>query len=116
MIYQFETRAGGRITYTSTVGSQLLHIIGKQPGPRGVIEVADLPAAIGRLEAAVAREKEMNADARRDLDPHARNDSADDADEDRDREPPVSLGQRVFPLLDLLKYALQVREDVTWGL
>jgi hypothetical protein len=118
MIYQFETRAGGRLTYTSVVGSQLLHIIGKQPGPRGVITVEDIPAAIRALEAAVEREKAMPEEQRRILEPHATSESrrADPRDDEREREPPVSLGQRAFPLIDLLKFALSAREDVTWGI
>jgi hypothetical protein len=118
MIYQFETRAGGRLTYTSVVGSQLLHVIGKQPGPRGVITVEDIPAAIRALEAAVAREKAMTQEERRVVEPHATNESrrADPRDDEREREPPVTLGQRAFPFIDLLKFALNAKEDVTWGI
>jgi hypothetical protein len=118
MIYQFETRAGGRLTYTSVIGSQLLHIIGKQPGPRGVITFEDIPAAIRALEAAVAREKSMSEQERRTLEPHATNESrrGDPRDDEREPEPPVTLGQRAFPLIDLLKFAQNAKEDVTWGI
>ena len=118
MIYQFETRAGGRITYTDVVGAQLLHLIGKQPGPRGVITVEDIPAALRVLEAAVQREKEMTAEQRQDLEPHAGDDGrrSDPRDDEREREPPVSLGQRAFPFIDLLKHAQKMNEDVTWGI
>jgi hypothetical protein len=122
MIYQFETQAGGRITYTDVVGAQLLHIIGKQPGPRGVITVEEIPAALRALEAAVQRDREMTLEQRRELEPHAteekrRGDPRDPGrDDGREREPPVSLGQRAFPFIDLLKHALNVKEDVTWGI
>ncbi len=114
MIYQFETQAGGRITYTDVVGAQILHLIGKQPGPRGVITVEEIPAALQALEAAVAREKAMAAEPQPDLEPHASN--ATDRVEEREREPRVTLGQRAFPFVDLLKFALQARENVTWGI
>jgi hypothetical protein len=113
MIYQFETRAGGRITYTDIVGAQILHLIGKQPGPRGVIPVEEIPAALAALEAAVAREKSAGAEERRALDPHASNQSEQD---ERDREPAITLGQRAYPFIDLLRHAQNVREDVTWGI
>jgi cyclopropane-fatty-acyl-phospholipid synthase len=116
MIYNFETRAGGRITYTDVVGARLLHIIGKNPGPRGVITVAEIPAALAALEAAVARERDMAVEQKRELEPHAADDAGDGRDDEREREPPVTLGQRAFPFVDLLKYALEVREDVTWGI
>ncbi len=114
MIYQFETRAGGRITYTDVVGAQILHLIGKQPGPRGVITVDEIPAALRALEAAVAREKAMAAAPNRDLEPHATADA--DREDERAKEPVVTLGQRAFPFVDLLKFALKAREDVTWGI
>lgn len=118
MIYQFETQAGGRITYTDVVGAQLLHIIGKQPGPRGVITVEEIPAALRALEAAVQRDREMTLAQRRELEPHATDEKrrGDPRDDEQEREPPVSLGQRAFPFIDLLKHALNVQEDVTWGI
>lgn len=111
MIYEFTTRAGGRITYASVTGAQILHLIGKQPGPRGVIVVADLPAAIAALESAVERERTQPVAERKVVEPHAGDD-----DEDREREPPVSLAQRAFPMLDLLRFAARENVDVTWGL
>lgn len=114
MIYQFETQAGGRITYTDVVGAQILHLIGKQAGPRGVITVDEIPGALQRLEAAVTRERAMAAGEHRDLEPHATNGTQ--RDDDREREPVVTLGQRAYPFVDLLKFALQQREDVTWGI
>lgn len=118
MIYKFETRAGGRITYTDVVGARLLQIIGKKPGLRGVITVEDIPAALLALEAAVARDREMTLEQRQELEPHAVDDGkrGDPRDDEQEREPPVSLGQRAFPFIDLLKHALNVREDVTWGI
>jgi cyclopropane-fatty-acyl-phospholipid synthase len=115
MIYQFTTRAGGRITYTSTVGAQILHIVGKNPGPRGVITVAEVPAALAALEAAVARERARPPEEQQAVDPHDTRGNTAEEDE-RDRDPPVSLAQRVYPFVDLLKFALREQEDVTWGL
>lgn len=114
MIYQFETQAGGRITYTDVVGAQILHVIGKRPGPRGVITADEIPGALRALEAAVEREKSMAAETKRDLEPHATNDV--ERDDGREREPRITLGQRAFPFVDLLQFALREREDVTWGI
>jgi hypothetical protein len=114
MIYQFETQAGGRITYTDVVGAQILHLIGKQPGPRGVITVDEIPGALRALEAAVAREKAAAATPNPELEPHTSNLSG--RDEDGAREPVVTLGQRAYPFVDLLQFALKARENVTWGI
>lgn len=114
MIYEFQTVAGGKITYTSVVGAQILHAIGKQPGPRGVITVEEIPGALAALDAAIARERERAAEEKRTLEPHAKN-AVDDADE-RERLPVVTLAQRAFPFVDLLKFALREQENVTWGI
>jgi hypothetical protein len=112
MIYEFQTAAGGKITYTDVVGAQLLHVIGKKPGPRGVITVEDIPAALAAIDAAIARARERPAEQKKDLEPHARNET----DEDREKPPVVSLAQRAFPFVDLLKFALREKENVTWGI
>lgn len=113
MIYEFQTAAGGKITYTDVVGAQLLHVIGKNPGTRGVITVEEIPDALAKIDAAIARERERLAEEKRTLDPHATN----DADrEERDDPPVVSLAQRAFPFVDLLKFALREKENVTWGI
>lgn len=113
MIYEFQTVAGGRITYTDLVGAQLLHAIGKNPGPRGVITVEEIPGALAALDAAIARERERQAANERALEPHA----AQDSDATDDEPPPVvSLAQRAFPFVDLLKFALREKESVTWGI
>jgi hypothetical protein len=118
MIYQFETQAGGRITYTDVVGAEILHLIGKQAGPRGVITVDEIPSALQALEAAVVREKARGqavaTGQRSDLEPHATDGTP--RDDEREREPVVTLGQRAYPFVDLLKFALQQRENVTWGI
>jgi hypothetical protein len=113
MIYEFQTAAGGKITYTDVVGAQLLHVIGKNPGPRGVITVEEIPAALAQIDAAIARERARLEDEKRALDPHA----ADAADEDaRGEERAVTLAQRAFPFVELLKFALREKENVTWGI
>lgn len=114
MIYEFQTAAGGKITYTDVVGAQLLHVIGKNPGPRGVITVEEIPGALEAIDAALARERERQADERRTLEPHASGDT-DDEDE-RNKAPVVTLAQRAFPFVDLLKFALREKENVTWGI
>jgi hypothetical protein len=113
MIYEFGTAAGGRITYTDVVGSQLLHVIGKSPGPRGVIMVEEIPGALERIDAAIARERERLAEERQALEPHA----PKATDEDEAQRPVVpTLAQRAFPFVELLRFALRERENVTWGI
>lgn len=113
MIYEFQTAAGGKITYTDLVGAQLLQVIGKKPGPRGMITVEEMPAALAAIDAAIARERERQAQDSDPLEPHASNDADDD---ERETMPVVTLAQRAFPFVDLLKFALREKENVTWGI
>lgn len=113
MIYEFQTAAGGKITYTDLVGAQLLQAIGKKPGPRGVITVEEIPGALAAIDDAIARERERRSQEKQALEPHASN--AADEDE-REQQPFVTLAQRAFPFVDLLKFALRENENVTWGI
>lgn len=119
MVYVFTTQAGGRITYTDLVGATLLQIVGKRPGPRGVITPAEIPGAIAAIEAAIARGFEMPEEERRELAPHADDDRrrrTKDRDEDEEEEPPISLASRAQPFVELLRLAQRENENVTWGI
>lgn len=103
MLYEFKSKAAGTVTMTGAVAERLLAIVGKAPGPRGIFTVEQMGPAIAALQAAVDREKaEGGADA-------------DDDAEPRDSPRAVSLGQRAWPLIDLLKAAMKADQVVTWG-
>ena len=100
MIYKFKSKAAGDLIMTQPVGERVLALIGKANTPQGIIEVDQLPAAIGALEAAVATEA-----------PRSANDD-DDAAGQADR---VSLRQRVWPMVEMMKRALAEKQPITWG-
>lgn len=103
MLYEFKSRAAGTVTMTAAVAERLLAIVGKTPGPHGVFTVEQMGPAISALQAAVAREKA---------------ESAPDDDDDRDRRDgarSVSLAQRAWPLIELLRAAMKAEQVVTWG-
>jgi hypothetical protein len=79
-----------------------LRLIGREPAPKGIFEVAHMPAVIAALESAVAQDEAARQD--------------DGADEPaRGKGDGVTLRQRVWPLVDLLKRAQAAREPITWG-
>jgi hypothetical protein len=101
MIYKFRSKAAGDVIMTQPVGERVLALIGKDRTPQGIIEVDQLPAAIAALEAAVAAEA-----------PRSANEDDDAAAGRADR---VSLRQRAWPMVEMMKRALAERQPITWG-
>ncbi len=106
MIYRFSSKAAGDLVMLGANGDELLRILGREPAPKGIIEVAAMPAAIAALEAALeAAETAPNTDIDTD---------ADDGDE-RAGERRISLRQRVWPMLAMLRRAMAEDTPVVWG-
>lgn len=111
MIYEFKCRAAGTVVMTQKVAEQVLGIIGKEPGPQGIILPAQMPAAIRALEAAVEREREEERQAKE----HPKPASEDEERDDEERRPVVTLGQRAWPFVEMLKEAVAADREITWG-
>ena len=112
MIYKFKSKAAGDVIMLGPNGDKVLGILGKDATPQGIIEPAQMPAAIQALSDAVAaddaaRARRANQAKGEEAEGH---DSA--AGSARD---PVSLRQRVWPLVEMLKRAQAANEAVTWG-
>jgi hypothetical protein len=106
MLYKFKSKAGSDVIMMGPNGDEVLRVIGKSPAAQGIIEPAAMPAAIAAIEQAVAadearrREQETEAEAEgRTLPPQEK----------------VSLRQRAWPLVDLMKRAHPAGQDIVWG-
>jgi hypothetical protein len=97
MLVKFDSDAGA-ITMFGDVAVTLLKLMGQSGGIPGAILAADIPAALEKLQKAVATQAAH---------PKARPD-------DETEEPNVSLRQRAFPLIELLQRAAQRKADVIW--
>ncbi len=105
MLYEFKSMATGNVVMTQKVAERLLAIIGKTPGPTGIILPEQMPAAIRALEAAIAEERAQGT-----------GDEREEEDErDPGRGPAVTLAQRAWPLIDMLTTAAQAEREITWG-
>lgn len=100
MLVTFTTDDYGDIIMFGDVALALLHMMGHSRTVPGAILAADVPAALGRLRAAVA--------AARAAPPVV------DEDEAETGEPAVSLAKRALPLLDLLAAAAKSNSRVMW--
>jgi hypothetical protein len=110
MLYEFKSRATGTVVMTGQVAEQVLAIVGKAPGPQGIFTVEQMGPAIAALQAAIERERTERESDARDADHHR-----DDEDE-ADRTPSISLAQRAWPLMDMLRAARAADQAVTWGI
>ncbi len=100
MIYKFKSPAAGDLIMTQPVGDRVLSLIGKEPSAQGIIDVDQLQAAIAALEAAVAAESPKPAN--QDDGGHGKGDT-------------VSLRQRVWPMVEMMKLALAEKQPIVWG-
>jgi hypothetical protein len=106
MTYLFKSKAAGDVLMLEASGDQLLRIIGKEPAAKGIIEPAAMPAAIKAIEAAVAREEACLA-------------QTEGAEAQTDRtaaeDGGVTLRQRAWPFLEMLKSAHAAAKEIVWG-
>ena len=101
MAVTFKTRASGDITMLDANAGQVLKIIGKEFGVRGVITAAEAPLAISRLKAALAAQGgERGPDE--ETEPEAARDH-------------VPLKTRVQPFVEMLERAQAGANDILWG-
>lgn len=99
MIYKFKSAASGDLIMLGPQGDQLLRLLGREPAPKGIIEPTAMPAAIVTLQTAAAAEEDQG--------------STDDAE--APVRPAVSLRQRLWPMIDMLRRSQAANEPVVWG-
>jgi hypothetical protein len=106
----FRSKAAAEIFMFVETAQRLLQILGKAGTQRGVIRADEVADALNRLTVAVDREKTELREQR-----EAR--QSDERAGKAHGEPlaPITLGQRAFPLIEMLRAAQRKRVDVTWG-
>ncbi|TFZ06547.1 DUF1840 domain-containing protein [Ramlibacter henchirensis] len=106
MLYKFKSKAAGDLIMLEPNGRRVLEIIGKDPGPKGIIEPSQMPGAVAALEAAIAREE-------------ADQQAAIDEAKAKGQVPPkfdaVSLRQRALPFMDMLRRCEKAGKEIVWG-
>ncbi|MDY0330663.1 MAG: DUF1840 domain-containing protein [Thiomonas sp.] len=106
MIYKFQSKADSDLFMNAGPAQRILSIIGKSAGPQGIIEPAEMPAAIAALEAAVQEEEQARNAA---LEADAADGQAASAAQ------PIGLKQRAWPFIQMLKRCQQADTPVVWG-
>ena len=106
MIYKFKSKAAGDVIMMSASGDQVLRILGREPAAKGILEVAAMPAAIQAIEAAVMQDEQVRQQA-----------EAEAAAEGKPLAPheSVTLRQRAWPLLEMIKRSHAAQAEIVWG-
>ena len=99
MIYKFRSKAAGDTLMLGPQGDQVMAILGREPAAKGIIEPQAMPSAILALQQAADADAARRAEAGPDV-------------AQRD---PVSLRQRVWPLVEMLRAAQAADEPIVWG-
>jgi hypothetical protein len=106
MTYLFRSKAAGDVLMLSTSGDQLLRIIGKESAPTGIIEASTLASSIQAIEAAIATEETGLAQASEPASQGCPGDASVQG---------VSLRQRAWPLLEMMRSAKGSACEIVWG-
>ena len=101
MALTFTSKVSASITMLDANADQVLELIGKQRGERGVISADEMPACIEKLKAAIAAHGEEPI-------PYERQEPERAATF-------VSLKARLWPFIDMLERARAKGADVLWG-
>jgi hypothetical protein len=107
MLFRFKSRNAGDVIMLEASGKRVLEIIGKDPGPQGIVLPDQIPKAIADLQAAVEQEEADFARAKSEF------------ETGQTREPPdteaVRLRHRAQPFVDLLRRSQESGDPVVWG-
>ena len=109
MIYKFTSKASGDVIMMGPQGDELMRLLGRTPAAKGIIEAADIPAALRALEAALATA--AGAETGESADGPTGPGSAGDGP----RQIPVALRQRLWPVLEMLRRCQAAGQPVVWG-
>ena len=106
MIYKFRSKAAGDVIMMGPNGDHALRLIGREPAPKGIIETVAMPAAILALERAIAADDEARKLAEAE---------AVAAGEVLPPREGVTLRQRAWPLVEMMKRSHAAGADIVWG-
>lgn len=110
MIYKFKSKSAGDVIMMGPSGDQVLRAIGREPAAQGIIESDAIPAARAALERAIDED-----DAARARDAQAEAEGGDEAQPTGPKRDAITLRQRAWPLVEMMKRSHADGNDIVWG-
>jgi len=115
MIYKFKSKAAGDVIMLGPNGDELLRLLGREPAAKGIIEPAAMAAALVTLQSAASADdaaRSAHADANANANAEA---EAEAEATDASRPTGITVRQRVWPMVEMLRRAQAANEPVVWG-
>ena len=107
MLYKFKSRAAPDLIMLEPNGRRVLQIVGKyDEDRRGILQAAEMPAAIAALDAAIAQEEAERRAAEA---------QAAEKGEELSEQESVSLRQRATPFIEMLRRCEKAGKEIVWG-
>ena len=113
MLYKFKSPEAADVIMLKPSAEEILKIIGKSPGPTGIVTAAQAASAVAALKAEIAqREARGQGEAA----PTNADDARAQAEKDQvAHQELVSLRQRAAPFIELLERSAAAGKDVVGG-
>ena len=106
MLYKFKSPAAGDLIMLEPNGRRVLEIVGKDPGPTGIILPEQMAAAQEAIERAVEHEEAQQKAATAQAKAQGKPAPAFEA---------LTLRKRAWPMLEMLQRCAKANEPITWG-
>ncbi|MCW5669183.1 MAG: DUF1840 domain-containing protein [Hydrogenophaga sp.] len=106
-VYRFKSRETGDLVMLHQHGQRMLEILGKPVSGPGIIQPAEMDAAVEKIRAAVAAD---DAARQKQKEPSEENAREEDAQVD-----PVSLRMRAAPFIEMLQRCEAAGVEIVWG-
>jgi len=114
MLFKFKSKACADLIMLEADGRRILQAMTGDDPVQGIVRSCDLPAALARLEAAVAEDEALR---RQRAQKAAAREAGQGADQDNEEPtlPPVRLAQRAAPMQQMLRRCMSEEADLVWG-
>jgi hypothetical protein len=106
MLYKFKSPAAGDLIMLEPNGRRVLEIMGKDPGPTGIVLPEQMAAAQEAIQRAVESEEAQQKAATEQAKAQGKPAPTFEA---------LTLRKRAWPMLEMLQRCAQAKEPITWG-
>lgn len=113
MLYRFKAKNAGDVIMLEPNGRQVLEIIGKEAGPKGIILAEQMPQALQALQAAIEEDEAQERQRQRQQDEERR--AQGEGAVNAHQPPGVTLRHRALPFMQMLTNCHRLGDDIVWG-